>query len=259
MHCKINKKVIKPRGCLLVYIFAAMDMVTAIGEHLRKNCDFDNSYFHYALGLTHFVPIFITFIFFGISYYSGEIYFLILSFALALDYALNFILAGVLAEGAPNPLCGGTHANPSFHTEHAFFFYTYLLLSRFFFNLQMNWRDVVLLQLWVQLTWVSSVTLGYNSFEQALGGAYVGSVAAFVVQFIIYSVWRRVEPWLMTHPVVTRAGYSNTIIRVDEAEMQLLVHRVVELQNAEPFRTGSEARIRKQIWDEFSRPEAIKK
>jgi hypothetical protein len=189
-----------------------MDMVDAIVQHLHTNCDFDNSYFHYMLGLTHFVPIPMAFIFFGISYYSGEVYYLILSLGMGLDIILNYALTNMIGEPAPNPLCGGHTANPSFHTEHAFFLYTFMLLTQLFFKLKITSLEIFLLQIWVLLTWVATITLGYNSFNQAFYGSIIGSAAAFAFVYIIHIFWPETDDHIF-QKWIRRANYASNVLQ----------------------------------------------
>src|SRR5271166_3073801 len=114
-----------------------MDLRRAIEEDLYKNCNFDKSSYHEFLALILFVPVALTAIFFGISYYTKELYYLVLSLMLALDIFLNFFISGLYFAPAPIPSCGGNRAFPSFKTEHAAFLYSFMVLSRHLFYLRL--------------------------------------------------------------------------------------------------------------------------
>ena len=59
-----------------------MDVSKAIRDYLIATCDFEDTWYHIVLAVILLVPVALTFIFFGISYYTRQIFYLIMSLAL---------------------------------------------------------------------------------------------------------------------------------------------------------------------------------
>ncbi len=193
-----------------------MDLAKAIKEDLFLNCHFKDTLYHSLLAFILFVPIALSAIFFGISYYTKELYYLVLSIVLVLDIALNFFISGLYFAPAPLPTCGGNRAFPSFKTEHAFFLYIFLIMSRHFFYLKLDGWAVFWLQVWVLLTWVASVELGYNDFKQALVGGVVGASFGFIMVVVVALIIGKYRRYFMYRGLLHWVGYHDTIFDMDD-------------------------------------------
>jgi hypothetical protein len=188
-----------------------MDVSGAIKAYLIDNCNFNDSWYNIFLAFILYVPSILTFAFFGISYYTRQVFWLFTSLALAIDWAFNLLISNWTLEPAPVPTCGGPRAFPSFMTEHSAFMYTYLLMSNHYFNLNLTEWDIFLLQVWVLLTWIASVQLGYNNYKQALIGGVIGHFMAFFFVFICNFFIRAFRNYMLHKGVLHFFGYRDTI------------------------------------------------
>jgi hypothetical protein len=217
-----------------------MEVKEAIMNHLIENCNFDNTYFHIILGLAHFSPVIVTVVIYTITYYTQEIFHAVMSFWLTVDTLVNYIITDNIVSEAPVPQCGGDHAYPSFQTEHAFFLYTYMTLAYYYYPIKMNTRDVILLQIWVLLTWVSNVTLGYNNFNQAFFGSLLGSGIAVVAHTLTYILFFFERENILEMSVVKTMGYKDTIfyngpentVKIHKQDIQSLVNVIKNSYNS---------------------------
>lgn len=214
-----------------------MDLAKAIREDLYLNCKFEDTPYHLLLAFILFVPVALSAIFFGISYYTKELYYLVLSIALALDIFLNFFISGLYFAPAPLPSCGGNRAFPAFKTEHSLFLYMFLVMSRHFFFLKLGDWAVFWLQVWVLLTWIASVELGYNDFKQALVGGVVGAVFAAIVIMFVRLIIGKYRRYFMYRGLLHWVGYHDTIFEMDDTiklrkhELSLLVNETQKTKN----------------------------
>lgn len=193
-----------------------MDVTGAIKAYLTLNCDYKDSFYNFILAIALFVPLALTFTFFGISYYTREIYYLTLSLALAFDYFINFFFTGLFLDPAPNPTCGGSQAYPSFLTQHSMFLYTFLLMSRQLFYLKLERHDVMFLQIWVLMTWVAALRLGYNNIEQAVIGAFIGQAFGLVAVTIVSLVVFYSREYIIYYNILQRTYYIDNIYKMHE-------------------------------------------
>jgi len=223
-----------------------MDVGGAIKEYLINNCNFEDSWYHMFLAFILFVPTALTFVFFGVSYYTRQVFWLFMSFSLTIDWAFNLLISGWAPESSPVPTCGGPRAFPSFMLEHSSFMYTYLIASNHFFNLNMTEWDIFLLQVWVLLTWIASVELGYNSFKQALFGAVIGHFMAFFFVLIINFFIRPFRNYMLRKGILHLVGYRDTIfetvdlyITIAETDVELLKKVIVNYNYSNT----------RQLWD----------
>lgn len=191
-----------------------MDIVGAFTDSLQTNCASDGSAYHFMLGIAHFVPGAISFFFLGLSWKSQEIFYAVTTVLLYIDIILNYALTGVIRDPAPIPGCGGVSASPAFFSEHAFFLYSHLQLSRYLYYYYLKQRLIVALQIWVTWTWISAVTLGYNTVEQAMLGAYVGTAAAVVLHVLVFYLFNEHYDAIMKSYIVdTVFDLKDTIFR----------------------------------------------
>lgn len=193
-----------------------MDVSKAVKAYLTLNCNYEDSFYNFILAIALFVPLALTFTFFGISYYTREIYYLTLSLALAFDYFINFFFTGLFLDPAPNPTCGGSQAYPSFLTQHSMFLYTFLLMSRQLFYLKLQRHDVMFLQIWVLMTWVAALRLGYNNIEQAVIGAFIGQAFGLVAVTIVSVIVAYTREYIISYNILQRAYYIDNIYKMHE-------------------------------------------
>jgi hypothetical protein len=235
-----------------------MDLRRAIQEDLYLNCNWEDTPYHWLLAFILFVPVALTAIFFGISWYTKELYYLVLSIVLALDIFLNFFISGLYFAPAPIPTCGGNRAFPSFKTEHSCFLYTFMILSRHFFYLKLDDWAVFWLQVWVLLTWIASVELGYNNFKQALVGAVIGHSFAFVVILIVAPIIAKYRKYFMYRGLLHWMGYHDTIFEIDDTirlrrhELGYLIKEIDKTKNS----NGGEDEIWQNIINKLANKEA---
>jgi hypothetical protein len=160
------------------------------------------------------VPAAISFFFLGLSWKSREIFYAVTTTLLYIDIILNYALTGVIRDPAPIPGCGGVSASPAFFSEHAFFLYSHLQLSRYLYSYFLKQRFIVALQIWVTWTWISAVTLGYNSVEQAMLGAHVGTAAAAVLHIAVFYIFNEHYDFVMDSYFIEHVlGLRDTIFR----------------------------------------------
>jgi hypothetical protein len=213
-----------------------MDLAEAIKQDLLTNCNFNDSYRYWFYAMVLFVPVGLTFVFFGISYYTKELYYFVLSCVLALDIFLNFFVSGLYFESAPLPQCGGSRAFPAFKTEHSTFLYNFMMLSNFFFLLKLDEWAVFWLQVWVLTTWIASVELGYNNFRQALVGAIIGQAFSFFLIVLVAAVMKRYRKYFVHNGIMHWLGYHDTIfendetIRVRKHELYIIIDEIEKNQ-----------------------------
>ena len=188
-----------------------MDVSGAIKTYLIDNCHFSNDWYHILLAFILFVPTALTFVFFGVSYYTKQVFWLFMSFALLVDWGFNTLISGWTPESAPVPTCGGPRAFPSFMLEHSSFMYNYLLLSNHFFNVNLTTWDIFLLQVWILLTWIASIELGYNNYRQALVGALIGHVLAFFTVCFFSIIIHPFRNYMLRTGLLHLVGYRDTI------------------------------------------------
>jgi hypothetical protein len=221
-----------------------MDIDAAITSYLTLNCDYTDSFYNFVLAISLFVPLALTFIFFGISYYTREIYYLSLSFALTFDYIVNFFYTGLYQDPAPRPSCGGSRAYPSFITQHSMFLFTFLILSKQLYFLRLERHALVLLLAWVLTTWIAAIRLGYNSLEQAIIGAFIGQASALVAINALTVCIYFSKTVLLQHDLIRRFYYVDNIFKLHEQRMvtlEGLKKAIKDLQLAPAAVTG--------IWD----------
>lgn len=208
-----------------------MNVVGALQEQLRKDCLYDDTFFDFVLGAIHLVPYVVSFAFLGISIATREIFYTVLSGALWFNTILNYTLTWILADPAPVITCGGKAALPAFFSEHSFFLYVFVVTSYYLYNLRLNSLHIFLLQVWVIMSWVSSVILGYNYKYQVIWGASVGSYAAVVVQIFVYNIIWKNRTKLMQFKIVS-AFYRDSIFEpnykawLSDAELQKISSEV---------------------------------
>jgi len=188
-----------------------MDVTGAVKAYLIDNCNFEDSWYHILLAFILFVPTALTFVFFGVSYYTRQVFWLFMSFALAIDWGFNYLISGWSQDPAPIPTCGGPRAFPSFMLEHSSFLYNYLMVSDFFFAVNLTWWDILLLQIWILLTWIASIELGYNNFRQALVGALIGHFLAFFTVCLIRMFIHPFRSYMLRTGLLHMIGYRDTI------------------------------------------------
>ena len=78
-----------------------MDVSGAIKEYLITNCHFTDTWTNIFFAFILFIPTALTFVFFGISYYNKQVFWLFMSFALATDWGFNLLISGWAPEPAP--------------------------------------------------------------------------------------------------------------------------------------------------------------
>jgi hypothetical protein len=192
-----------------------MDVSGAVKAYLIANCNFKDTWFHILLAIILYVPTALIFVFLGVSYYTKQLFYLIMSLALTFDWALNTFISGWVQEAPPMATCGQPRAFPSFMLEHSSFMYSYLMLSNHYFKLHLTTWDVFLLQFWVLLTWIASTELGYNNYRQAIFGALIGHVMAFLFVFFLDLFIRPLRNYVHHRGFLHFLGYYDNIF-VDE-------------------------------------------
>jgi hypothetical protein len=208
-----------------------MDVSGAIRAYLISNCHYDDSWHHILLAFILFVPTALTFVFFGVSYYTKQVFWLIMSFALAIDWGFNTLISGWAQEAAPVPTCGGPRAFPSFMMEHSAFMYNYLMISDHFFALNLTWWDVTWLQVWILLTWIASIELGYNNFRQALVGNLIGQVLSFLAVGLIRTFIYPFRRYMLRTGLLHFIGYRDTIFANDDLTLAFTQTDMQHLKN----------------------------
>jgi len=192
-----------------------MDVIEGFRMKLERDCDYDDTYFEFILGIIHMVPWVITFAMMGVSITTRELFYTVTSVVSWIDIILNYALTNIFADPAPLVECGGPSALPAFFTEHAYFMYVYLVLSHFMYNLQLNIIHIFLLQVWVTMAWISSVVLGFNSTYQIVAGAYVGTGVAIVVHIVVYFVVWKNRKAIIESRVSAKFRYVDSIFGFD--------------------------------------------
>lgn len=198
-----------------------MDVQGAIRDYLVENCNFSDSWLHITFAIILYSPTVLTFIFFGVSYYTKQVFYLIMSMALSIDSIVNLLISNWIPDAAPVETCGGPRAFPSFFMEHSAFLFTYLLFSSHLFHLHVTLREIAMLQIWMLLTWIASVELGYNTFKQALVGAIIGHTLAMVCVLLIYVTKDRIREHMFYRGLLHRLGYVDSIFENSDAKIVL--------------------------------------
>lgn len=198
-----------------------MDVQRAIRDYLIENCNFSDSWLHITFAIILYSPTVLTFIFFGVSYYTKQVFYLIMSVALSLDSIVNLLVSNWIPDAAPVETCGGPRAFPSFFMEHSSFLFTYLLFSSHLFHLHMTMREIFMLQVWLLLTWIASVELGYNTFKQAIVGAIIGHTGAMVCVLLVYALKDTIRAHLTRKSLLHWMGYIDTIFENGGAKIVL--------------------------------------
>lgn len=160
-----------------------------------------------------YFPLVITLAMFAITLYHYEIYFLMISIVLTLDWGINVALQYIIKQVARYPNCGGKYEMPSFSTQHAILFMTLVITFFALWRERMSISKIFLANFLVTFVIVARVFLGINTVLQLVIGAVVGLVEGLIAQLIIFYCIYPYFDKIITWKVAVLIGLENNVCK----------------------------------------------
>lgn len=157
-----------------------------------------------------FYPYYVTFVLWGLTLYQPELFTLLLSTTLSIDFLVNVALTYIFRIPPRNPDCGGPYEMPSFATQHIFVFTIIIILLIDLWDLHTSpWR-LMMLQIFHTIVIAARVYIGINTITQLYAGALVGIIEAMIFQWIIQYIHTE-KIWFLELWPVKKLGIQDTL------------------------------------------------
>lgn len=179
--------------------------------------EYQPSLFSELLVALNFYPIYLTVGMYAISLYHVELYLALISFALTLDWLLNWGLRSWIQQPPPTAGCGSTYEMPSFASEDIMCFTIMLVTFTLVWRLYVSPWKLCILSIVLALIIYARLDIGFNTPAQLIAGAFIGSVEGVVYQLLIYHYiyphFNRILSWR----ILVLSGFDDTLCRTPAA------------------------------------------
>lgn len=178
---------------------------------LRCSPHYDYGVFTRFLVICQFFPLYLSIGMFALTlaYKYQEIYYRCFSVGLALNWLLNWALQSIFRSEPHIQNCGTEHSSPSWHSQHAFFFYTLVTTYVLFKKQRLGALNLVFLNTMPALVCAARLMLGFNTFSELMIGNIVGVTFAFAYQLFLLKVIQPRVPWLLDFTLMKYLGYKD--------------------------------------------------
>lgn len=155
-------------------------------ERLVADCPlYQHTKFSPALLMTVFFTHYLTIGLFAVSLYQHELYAMLISFALSVNYGIHYLLQ-IIARTQPRFVnCYTEYGSPSLVTQHLIFFDVLVMTYPFFFKRALRPKVVILLRFSVWFVLFAWVYIGANTIIELAWGALAGVVLALIFQLLV--------------------------------------------------------------------------
>lgn len=162
-------------------------------ERLVQDCPL---YHHTTLSplllITTFFTHYLTIGFFAVSLYQHELYALLVSFALTVNFFIHHLLQ-LIAKTPPRFVgCYTEYGSPSLVTQHLLFFDVIVMTYPYFFKRPVRLQIILLVRFFVWFVLFAWVYIGANTTLELAWGALAGITLALLFQTF---VWLFVAPY----------------------------------------------------------------
>jgi membrane-associated phospholipid phosphatase len=178
---------------------------------LRCAPHYDYGVFTRFLVICQFFPLYLSIGMYAVTltYKYQELYYRCFSLGLTLNWLLNWALQYVFMSKPHIQGCGDGYSMPSWHSQHAFFFYTMVTTYVLFKKQRLGAVNLVFLNAMPALVCAARLMLGFNTFSELMVGNIVGVTFAFVYQLFLLKVVQPRVPWLLEFTLFKFLGYKD--------------------------------------------------
>ena len=156
-----------------------------------------------------FYPYYITMAIWGITMFQYELFTLILSITLTLDFVANFLFSFATTYGY-YPSCGSSHEMPSFATQHIFVFTIIIISLINKWELDISPFKLLFIQTFHFLVIASRIYIGINTIPQLFVGAFIGLAEGLIFQYTIDYIFTH-KIWFLETRIFKFVGIKDEI------------------------------------------------
>lgn len=166
------------------------------------------------LALARYAPQLLTFTLYISGLWHKELYLLLFGIGMSLDGALNYALNSWLSDDVLPRVatCVPVHgAVLSYETQQMAFFVTFVLGYIELYEAAARVWHLLLLVLLFAVVFVGDHLLNYHTAESIVAAATLGSLLAFVYQWLLYVALVPLFPWALRQRWMRWFGYEDTL------------------------------------------------
>lgn len=195
-------------------------------ECIVQNCPaYVHTHYSPYLLITVFFPHYLTFGLFAMSLYRQELYVLLMSFMLMINYPINVLLQHAIKDPPRFPLCYNDFGSPSFATQHLILFDVIIMTYPYFFGKLTGFKGIIILRLSTMFTLFAWIYVGANDIVELFWGAFFGLILAIMFQIMIHLLIKPNVSWILSWSFCSYLSIVDTFLLLPSSSSSSMERR----------------------------------